>query len=35
VDILAYTPEEFDRMVRENTFVKEAVRQGEVLYERS
>jgi len=35
VDILAYTPEEFDRMVRENAFVQEAVQQGEVLYERS
>jgi predicted nucleotidyltransferase len=34
VDILAYTPEEFDRMVEENLFVQEATRHGEILYER-
>ena len=35
VDILAYTPSEFDRMVKESSFVREAVRTGEVIYERS
>jgi uncharacterized protein len=35
VDILAYTPEEFDRMIVENHFVQDATSQGEVLYERS
>lgn len=35
VDILAYTPSEFNRMVKESSFVHEAVRTGEVIYERS
>ncbi|NLI32944.1 MAG: nucleotidyltransferase domain-containing protein [Deltaproteobacteria bacterium] len=35
VDILAYTPEEFDRMISENSFVQDAVRTGKILYERS
>ncbi len=34
VDILAYTPEEFDRMMQESLFVQEAAKEGEVLYER-
>lgn len=34
VDILAYTPEEFDRMLEENAFVQDAVAEGQVLYER-
>ena len=34
VDILAYTPEEFERMVRESSFVQDAVQEGELLYER-
>jgi predicted nucleotidyltransferase len=34
VDILAYTPQEFERMVGENSFVRDAVAEGEVLYER-
>ncbi len=34
VDILAYTPEEFERMLRENSFVQDAVQGGEVIYER-
>jgi predicted nucleotidyltransferase len=35
VDILAYTPDEFAEMMRENSFIQDAVREGEVLYERS
>ena len=35
VDILAYTPAEFDQMMNESSFVAEAVKEGEVLYERS
>ena len=35
VDILAYTPEEFDRMMRESLFIQEATREGQILYERS
>lgn len=34
VDILAYTPNEFSRMLDESFFVEDAVREGEVLYER-
>jgi predicted nucleotidyltransferase len=34
VDILAYTPDEFARMLNESYFVENAVREGEVLYER-
>ena len=34
VDILAYTPEEFEQMLRENSFVQDAVQGGEVIYER-
>ncbi len=33
VDILAYTPEEFEGLVKERAFVREAVAGGEVLYE--
>ena len=33
VDILAYTPAEFERMLRENTFVQDAVEAGVVIYE--
>ena len=35
VDILAYTPEEFDRLISENSFVQDAVRTGKILHERS
>ena len=35
VDILAYTPGEFEKMMNESSFVAEAVKEGEVLYERS
>ena len=34
VDILAYTPGEFEKMLEESFFVEDAVREGEVLYER-
>lgn len=34
VDILAYTPAEFDRMMNESFFVQDAVKEGEVIYER-
>ena len=34
VDILAYTPEEFTRMSRNNFFIQEALSTGEVIYER-
>lgn len=34
VDILAYTPEEFEEMVNESFFVQDAAREGEILYER-
>lgn len=32
LDLLAYTPEEFDRLVEENRFVKHAVKEGVVIY---
>jgi uncharacterized protein len=34
VDILAYTPEEFARMTRDNLFLQDAMKEGKVLYER-
>jgi len=34
VDILAYTPEEFEHMLQQNVFIQEALNTGEVLYER-
>jgi predicted nucleotidyltransferase len=34
VDILAYTPEEFDRMSKESHFIQQVIEEGEVLYER-
>ena len=35
-DILAYTPEEFDKMLKEkNSFIERINREGEVIYERS
>ena len=33
LDILAYTPEEFERLREERPFVKDAVAAGKVLYE--
>jgi len=35
VDILAYTPEEFDLMVKESDFIRQVTTEGEVLYERA
>lgn len=35
IDILAYTPTEFSEMLSENFFVQDAVRHGEIIYERS
>ena len=32
-DILAYTPEEFDAMLKENSFIKEVVDTGRIIYE--
>ena len=35
-DILAYTPEEFDKMLKEkNPFIETINREGEVIYERA
>ncbi|MEW6428247.1 MAG: nucleotidyltransferase domain-containing protein [Thermodesulfobacteriota bacterium] len=34
VDILAYTPEEFERMMAESPFLQDAVAGGKVLHER-
>ncbi len=34
VDILAYTPEEFEDLLEERAFVQDAVKEGEVLYEK-
>jgi len=34
VDILAYTPEEYQNMMLDNSFLQDAVNEGEVLYER-
>jgi len=35
VDILAYTPCEFEKMVKESFFLQDALREGEVIYEKS
>lgn len=35
VDILAYTPGEFEKMMNESSLVADAMNEGEVLYERS
>ena len=34
VDILAYTPYEFEKMVRESYFLQDALKEGEVIYEK-
>jgi len=34
IDILVYTPEEFEKMSRNNQFIKSALKDGRVLYER-
>jgi predicted nucleotidyltransferase len=33
VDILAYTPAEFERMLQDNAFVQDAVQEGIVIYD--
>jgi len=35
IDILAYTPAEYEEMVSDNFFVQDAVKYGEMLYERA
>ena len=35
VDILAYTPEEFERMLSENIFIQHSVSEGITVYERT
>lgn len=35
VDILAYTPDEFTDMMKDNYFLKQAVKEGIIIYERS
>ena len=35
VDILAYTPDEFQEMLKHSYFVQHAVNEGEVIYERA
>jgi predicted nucleotidyltransferase len=35
VDILAYTPDEFDQMKKENAFIHDALKHGRVIYERA
>ena len=34
VDILAYTPEEYETLLKDSDFIKEAVEKGRVIYER-
>jgi predicted nucleotidyltransferase len=34
VDIIAYTPSEFDEMTNTNFFIQKAVSEGEVIYEK-
>ena len=34
VDILAYTPSEFDDMAKESLFIREVMKTAEVIYER-
>lgn len=34
IDILAYTPEEFETMRVRNDFIRQALAEGEVIYER-
>ncbi len=33
VDILAYTPEEFERLKKEGGFVAQAIKEGKLIYE--
>jgi len=32
LDLLAYTPDEFDRLIEENSFIKYALKEGVILY---
>ncbi len=34
IDILVYTPEEFEEMKKTNQFIKSAIKNGRVIYER-
>lgn len=34
MDILVYTPEEFDEMKKSNRFIKSALKRGKILYEK-
>lgn len=34
VDILGYTPKEFNTMLNNNYFIQDALREGEIIYER-
>ena len=34
VDILVYTPEEFEKMKRSNQFIRHALKNGRILYEK-
>ena len=34
VDILGYTPKEFNTMSKNNYFIQDALREGEIIYER-
>lgn len=34
IDILVYTPEEFDKLLKESNFIKDAVKEGKTLYEK-
>ena len=34
VDVLAYTPDEYRKMLRESAFLQDVVAEGEVIYER-
>ena len=35
VDILAYTPDEFSDMMKDNFFIKQVVKEGIIIYERT
>ncbi len=35
VDILAYTPDEFADMMKDNFFIKQVVKEGIIIYERT
>jgi len=34
VDLLVYTPNEFNRMFKDNSFIQHAIKEGKLLYER-